>query len=415
MTVFKPFKALRPVEEFANKVASLPYDVMNRQEAKKMAFSNDKSFLHVVRSEIDLDDDISPYDNRVYQKAKENLNKFINEGFLKRDKQKCFYIYRQEMNGKIQTGLVGCAGVDDYLNNKIKKHEHTRPSKEIDRINNFDYCNANTAPIFLTYRKNKEVSNIIQSWMDNNRPVYDFISDDEIKHIVWVIDNKEIIESLINIFKKIEYLYIADGHHRSASAIKVALKRRKRNTNYNGNEEFNYFLSVAFPDEDLYIMDYNRVVKDLNGLTSDEFIEKIKEKFEVRPYEGQGCYKPNKKHEFGMYLDNKWYSLIAKENTFNKNDEVSSLDASILQDNLLKPILGIDDPRTNERIDFIGGIRGLEELETRVENDMKVAFSMYPTTIEDLLKVADADKIMPPKSTWFEPKLRSGLFVHELD
>jgi uncharacterized protein (DUF1015 family) len=414
MAVVRPFKGIRPKAELVDKVASLPYDVMNREEAKEMAKGNEYSFLHVVRAEIDVDDSISQYDESVYKTARKNLDDMIKNGVLNQDENPMFYIYRQIMDGRVQTGLVGCTSINDYMNDIIKKHEFTRPEKELDRINNFDYCDANTAPIFLTYRKNDELNKIINDWIKFHKPVYNFTSNDDITHIVWTIDDEDIITRIGEIFNQIDYLYIADGHHRSASSVKVGLKRREENPDYTGDEEFNYFLSVMFPDEDLFIMDYNRVVKDLNGLTEQEFIDKVKEKFNVEEYNGQGQYKPLEKHTFGMYLDGKWYKLTAKEGTYDENDPVDRLDVSILQKNLLHPILGIENPRTDKRIDFVGGIRGLEELERRVAKDMKVAFSMYPTTMDDLLSIADAGKVMPPKSTWFEPKLRSGLFVHRL-
>jgi len=414
MAKVKPFKGIRPKEDIVDKVASLPYDVMNRDEAKKMAEGNEKSFLRVVRSEIDLDDSIDAHDKVVYEKARKNLDKFIEEGTLNQDKKEKYYIYRQLMFGRVQTGLVACTSIDDYENDIIKKHEFTRPEKEQDRINNFDHCDANTAPIFLSYRKNDKLNTIINDWIKFNKPVYNFTSEDDVTHIIWVIDTDEIIQNISEIFKDIDYLYIADGHHRTASSYKVGLKRRKENPDYTGNEEFNYFMSVIFPDEDLFIMDYNRVVEDLNGHTEEEFFEIIKEKFEVEECKGDEPFKPLEKHTFGMYLENKWYKLQAKKGTFESDDPVNSLDASILQDNLLRPILGVEDPRTSEKIDFVGGIRGLKELEKRVSEGMKVAFSMYPVTIEDLMTVADSGNVMPPKSTWFEPKLRSGLFVHKL-
>lgn len=414
MAVVRPFKGIRPKKELVEKVASLPYDVMNREEAKEMAKGNEHSFLHVVRSEIDIDDSVSQYDKVVYEKARENLDNMIKDGILIQDEEPTYYIYRQLMNGRVQTGLVACTSIDDYMNDIIKKHEFTRPAKEQDRINNFDYCDANTAPIFLTYRKNDELNTIINDWIKFNMPVYNFTSDDDITHIAWVINDKKIVNRIGEIFDGIDYLYIADGHHRSASSAKVGLKRREESPNYTGQEEFNFFMSVIFPDEDLFIMDYNRVVKDLNGNSAEEFISKISEKFDIEEYNGEGQFRPQMKHEFGMFLEDKWYKLTAKEGTYDKEDPVNSLDAAILQNNLLNPILGIENPRTDERIDFVGGIRGLKELERRVSKDMKLAFSMYPTTIEDLMGVADANMVMPPKSTWFEPKLRSGMFVHRL-
>ena len=414
MAILKPFNAYRPTPELANKVAALPYDVMNSEEARKMVIDNPYSFLHVDKAEIDLDPAIDVHDPIVYEKARDNLTNMIKNGTLIQDKKSNYYIYKQVMNGRPQVGLVGCTSIDDYINDVIKKHEYTRADKEKDRINHVDYTNANTGPIFLTYKKNEEVSEIINNWMISNQPVYDFTSEDEVSHTVWIIDDKVTIENLTKIFADIDFLYIADGHHRSASAVKVGLKRREEFPNYDGTEEFNYFLSVLFPDEHLYIMDYNRVVKDLNEFSESEFMEMVKEKFEVEPFVGEGQFKPIEKHTFGMYLDKQWYMLKAKDGIFNPDDPVERLDVSILQNNLLDPILGIKDPRTDERIDFVGGIRGLAELEFRVLDGMRVAFSMYPTTIDDLMSIADAGKVMPPKSTWFEPKLRSGLFIHEL-
>ncbi len=415
MSVVRPFKGIRPKVELVEKVASLPYDVMNREEAKEMAKGNEYSFLHVVRSEIDVEDSMSQYDEMVYKTARKNLDNMIEDGILCQDETPRFYIYRQIMQGRVQTGIVGCTSIDDYMNNIIKKHEFTRPEKEVDRINNFDYCDANTAPIFLTYRKNNELNKIVNDWIKFHKPIYNFTSDDDITHIAWVVDDGDIIGRIGEIFDGIDYLYIADGHHRSASSVKVGLKRREANPHYTGQEEFNYFLSVVFPDEDLFIMDYNRVVKDLNSLSNEEFMTQVKEKFDIEEYNGEGQYKPTEKHSFGMYLNNKWYKLTAKEGIYDENDPVDRLDVSILQKNLLHPILGIENPRTDKRIDFVGGIRGLEELERRVSKDMEIAFSMYPTTMEDLLSIADAGEVMPPKSTWFEPKLRSGLFVHRLN
>jgi len=387
---------------------------MNREEAKTMAEGNDLSFLHVVRSEMDVDPSVSQYDTSVYETARKNLDKFIADGVLVQDDKPKFYIYRQLMNGRVQTGIVGCTSIDDYMNNIIKKHEFTRPQKEEDRINNFDYCDANTAPIFLTYRKNDEINTIVNDWIKFHMPVYNFISEDEISHIVWTIDEEALVERIAELFAGIEYLYIADGHHRSASSVKVGLKRREQFPNFTGDEEFNFFMSVIFPDEDLFIMDYNRVVKDLNGNSKEEFMAKVGEKFTITECEGTEPYRPMSKKHFGMFIDNKWYELKANDGICDENDPVARLDVSILQLNLLDPILGIDNPRTNTRIDFVGGIRGLNELERRVSDDMEVAFSMYPTTMDDLISIADAGEVMPPKSTWFEPKLRSGVLVHRL-
>ncbi|MEG1004251.1 MAG: DUF1015 family protein [Clostridium sp.] len=413
MAKIKPFKAIRPQRELVSKIAALPYDVMSSEEARVMVFDNPYSFLHIDRAEIDLPLDIDVHDNKVYEKAKANLNRMIKDKEFIQDNKPSFYIYRQIMNGRSQTGLVIGASVDDYINNVIKKHEFTRADKEIDRIKHVNYCDANTGPIFLTYRENEEISNIISEWTLKT-PEYDFKSEDGVSQIVWIVDDDNIINRLENLFNNVDNLYIADGHHRSASAVEVSKMRRKENPSFTGNEEFNYFLAVAFPDKDLFVMDYNRVVKDLAGLSEEDFLSKVSEDFIVSSYDGEGGYKPSDKHTFGMYLSNKWYILKAKEGSFNENHPIDRLDVSILQENLLKKILKIDDVRTSDRIDFIGGIRGIKELELRCNKDMKVAFSMYPTEIQDVMDVADIGEVMPPKSTWFEPKLRSGLFIHKL-
>ena len=414
MAVFNPFKALRPVPEYAERVGALPYDVMNSNEAREMTKGNPYSFLHVDKAEIDLPESTDLYSEEVYLKAKENLVSLESRGICKSDSKSCFYIYRQIMNGRSQTGLVGCASIDDYMNNIIKKHEFTRADKEADRIRHVDYCDANTGPIFLTYRKNDALSDIISSWKESHDPVYDFITEDGIANTVWVIDCDKVNAELSALFADIDYLYIADGHHRCASAVRVGQKRREQYPDYNGSEEFNFFLAVAFPENELEIMDYNRVIKDLNNLSEEELFSALGEKFTLEEYKGEGQYKPEAKHTFGMFLDGKWYKLTAKEGTFDKNDPVDRLDVSILQNNCITPVFGISDPRTDKRIDFVGGIRGLAELERRCSTDMKIAFSMYPTSLEDLMAIADAGKVMPPKSTWFEPKLLSGLFIHKL-
>jgi uncharacterized protein (DUF1015 family) len=417
MAIVKAFKGIRPVRELASKIAALPYDVMNSDEAREMVIGNPHSFLHVDRPEIDLDPSIDIHDSKVYEKARENLDRMITDGEYTQDEQPCLYIYRQIMNGRSQTGIVFCASIDDYINNVIKKHEFTRADKEEDRINHVDYCDANTGPIFLTYKEDQIASEIIEAWIENEskrKPIYNFVSEDGISHIVWIIDNDIIISEIVDLFKEVDYLYIADGHHRSASAVKVGLKRRAENPNYTGEEEFNYFLAVAFPDNDLMVMDYNRVVKDLNGLTKDDLMGKLQEKFTVTESTSEEPVKPAKKHTFGMYVENKWYLLETKDGIYNAEDPIDSLDVAILQNNVLTPILGIEDVRTSDRIDFIGGIRGLKELERRANKDMKIAFSMYPTEVSDIMSVADIGEVMPPKSTWFEPKLRSGLFVHKL-
>ena len=412
MVKVKAFNAIRPKEELAKYVAELPYDVVTYEEALEKG-KNKYSFIHVDRAEIDLDKSIDAYSKAVYEKAKENLNKMINSGVLITDEKPCIYIYSEMMNGKTQTGIVLCFSIDDYLNNNIKKHEHTTKKKELDRINHVDICDANTGPIFLTYKENKYLKDIINKCTQEN-PIYDFISDDGIGHKCFEISDKNTIQNIINIFSNIESLYIADGHHRAASAVEVGLKRRKENKKFTGTEEFNYFLGVAFPDDELNILDYNRVIRDLNGLSYDAFIKKIEEKFYIEKLQQSIQCKPKEKGEFGMYLDNAWYRLKIKEEVIKDLDIVNSLDVSILQNNILSPILGITNPRESERIEFIGGIRGLKELEIKVDNDFKVAFSMYPTSIEEIIEVADNNMVMPPKSTWFEPKLRSGLFIHSL-
>lgn len=415
MATIREFKAIRPSAENAKYVAALPYDVMSSEEARQMVEGNPLSFLHIDRAEIDLPVETDHYSTAVYQKAAQNLNSLIKDKVLVADENPCLYIYRLTMNGHSQTGLVACTSIDEYIDGTIKKHELTREDKEQDRINHVDYCNANTGPIFLAYKNEKNADEIINQWLANHKPVYDFVSSDGVGHAVWVIDDTNTISNLKTVFKGIANLYIADGHHRNASAVKVGLKRRKENPNYTGNEEFNYYLSVLFPESQLNIFDYNRVVTDLNGLTTDEFIEKLSKYFYIMPYTGDGSFKPKMPHQFGMYLKGKWYILNADPEQIPQ-DPVGSLDVSILQENLLIPILGIKDVRTDRRIDFIGGIRGLSELERRVDTgEMTVAFSMYPTSMDELMKVADSNLIMPPKSTWFEPKLRSGLFIHSLE
>lgn len=411
MALYRAFQAFRPEKSKQALIPALPYDVMNSDEAKEMVKDNPYSFLHIDKAEIDLPKGTDIYSDEVYRKAKENLENLEKTGALIQDKKPCFHIYRQIMNGRSQTGIVGCASIDDYMNNVIKKHEHTLAKKEEDHIRHVDTCNANTGPIFLTYRKNDIISNTVNSWANAHESVYDFVADG-VNQTVWVIDDEDIINTISTEFAKIDALYIADGHHRCASAVKVGQKRREEKPDYTGDEEFNFFLSVAFPDDELEIMDYNRVVKDLNGMSREEFLSSLSHSFDVEKVETQ--YKPTKRHTFGMLIENDWYKLSAKEQIIDESDPVKRLDVSILQDNLLSPILDIDDPKTNDRIDFIGGIRGLGELERRCKEDMKLAFAMYPTSIGDLMSIADANLIMPPKSTWFEPKLLSGIFIHHL-
>jgi len=413
VAIIRPFKAYRPIKEHVKDIAALPYDVMSSKEARGMVKNNKYSFLHVDRAEVNLDESVGEYDKVVYDTAKKVLENMIEEGLYIQEKAPAIYIYQQIMDGRGQKGIVCCTSVDDYINNIIKKHERTRLLKEIDRVNHVDICNANTGPIFLTYRNNNEISSIVEEWT-KKEPVYDFISEDGNGHRVWIIDDNIVIEKLVKLFKSIKYLYIADGHHRSASAVKVALKRRKQLGKYTGNEEFNYFLSIIYPDTELKVFDYNRTVKDLNGLSEEEFFSKVEESFYLSKSESNKPVSPKNKHEFGMYMNKQWFILRAKDGSFDESNPIDSLDVSILQNNLLNPILGISDPTKSERIEFIGGIRGLKELENRADNDMKVSFSMYATTIDDIMNVADSGKTMPPKSTWFEPKPRSGIFIHKL-
>ncbi len=411
MAIIRPFQAYRPKVGLEKRIAALPYDVYNRAEACAVVKENPDSFLAIDRAETQFGDDVDTYAPQVYEKARQMLRDQIAEGRFVQEAKPCYYLYEQTMNGRSQTGIVACASIDDYCNNSIRKHENTRADKEQDRINHVDICNMQTGPIFLAYRANDTLRGIVTE-AKRQTPIYDFVSDDGIGHRVWVIDADVQINAIQKAFAKIPSVYIADGHHRCASAAKVGLKRRETNPNYTGEEEFNYFLSVLFPDEELHILDYNRVVKDLNGLTTEEFMEKVSEGFTVEKI-GKEAYQPKEKGTFGMYLEEEWYCLTAKE-AIRSEDAVDGLDVSILQDNLLAPILGIQEPKSDKRIDFVGGIRGLAELEKRVHTDMKVAFSMYPTSIQELFAVADAERLMPPKSTWFEPKLRSGLFLHDL-
>ncbi|MDP8204113.1 MAG: DUF1015 family protein [Candidatus Tenebribacter mawsonii] len=414
MAKIKPFYGVRPAADKILDVASPPYDVLNSAEARVQVKDRPNSFLHVVKPEVDLPEDINLYSDEVYKKGRKNLYRMLNEGVLIQDDKPCFYLYRLIMGNVDQIGLVAGASIEDYENGIIKKHEHTRAVKEADRIKHVDTLNANTGPVFLTYRARKDINEIVEEIIKEN-PLYNIETEDGIKHIFWKIDQQNDIEKILNIFSEIDFLYVADGHHRSASGTKVGQMRREANPNHTGEEEYNFFLSVIFPDDQLYIMDYNRVVKDLNGNSIEDFLEKIAEKFDVKISSTTEGYSPNKLHNFGMYFDGKWYDLTAKEATFNEDDPVRSLDVAILQDNLLNPILGIGDPRKDKRIDFVGGIRGLQELSRRVDEGEAVAFSMFPTSIEQLMAIADADEVMPPKSTWFEPKLRSGMITHLLD
>lgn len=410
MALIKPFECVRPNEKDAARVAALPYDVYNRQEAVCEVKREPLSFLKIDRAETQFDDSTDTYAPEVYAKAKELFEEALDDKTFITDTDKTYYIYALTMDKRTQTGIVACASIDDYLNNVIKKHENTRADKEVDRITHVDTLSAQTGPIFLAYRADSVINDAVKKTKEN-KALYDFISPDGIRHQVWKMTDITLVENVRKAFEGIDSVYIADGHHRAASAVKVGLKRRRENPGYTGNEEFNYFLSVLFPDEELMILPYNRVVKDLNGYTQEEFLNKIKEKFDIAESDRQ--VSPDKKGTFGMYLGGKWYKLTAHKDIMS-DDPVDGLDVAVLQDNLLAPVLGIGDPKTDKRIDFVGGIIGLSELEKRCREDCVVAFSMYATSIAELFAVADAGKLMPPKSTWFEPKLRSGLFIHRI-
>lgn len=410
MAIIKPFKALRPKNDLANQVAALPYDVMNSAEAKEMANGNPFSFLHVSRAEIDLDEKIDIHSEAVYAKAKDNFSNMIKDGILQIEQQECYYIYAQTMEGRTQYGLVACSSIDDYFNDIIKKHEYTRPEKEKDRIEHMKAVEAHVGPIFLTYPSNKTIRDLIHSYVKTQKSLYSFVSEDGIKHESWVINQSSDIALITETFNRdIPFTYIADGHHRTASAAKVGLELREK---YNSNSApFNFFLSVLFDSSELVIMDYNRMVKDLNGHTDGEFLNLVVQNFDVEKIKTEDA-KPKQSGTFGMYLNNEWYQLKAKPHII-KTDPIGVLDVSVLQENLLAPILGILDPRVDKRIDFVGGIRGMKALSDRVDSgDMAVAFSLYPVSLPQLMNIADSGNVMPPKSTWFEPKLRDGLFCH---
>lgn len=412
MAFIKPFRALRPPRELADKVAALPYDVMNVEEAGLMAAGNPDSFLHVSRPEIDLNPDIDPHDETVYVQGRKNLDRFIQGGTLVQDESECFYVYRQRMGEITQTGLVVCTSVDDYQSGVIKKHELTRADKEDDRVKHIDYLDANDEPVFYLSRSSAEIEAII-SGIAAAPPEYDFTTDDGVGHTLWIVSDQELISRLIALFAAVPRLYVADGHHRSAAAGRVRELRREKNPAHAGQEEYNVFLTVIFPETQLNIMPYNRAVKDLNGQSPAEFMARVEESFTLLP--SPVPVVPCERHQFGMYLEGRWYQLHARPAVVDESDTVGRLDVSILQDHLLAPTLGIRDPRTDKRIHFVGGIRGSEELVRLVDSgEYAVAFSLYPTSILELIELADQDRIMPPKSTWFEPKLRSGLFVHLL-
>ncbi len=411
MATIKPFIGIRPNREKAARIAALPYDVYNRAEAKAEVEKEPLSFLRIDRPETQFADDMDMYADEVYQRAHDILWEMVANGDFVTEEKECYYIYELTMNGRVQDGLVACASIDDYANNVIKKHENTREEKEQDRIRHVDRCSAQTGPIYLAYRVRPAIREVIAA-KKQEEALYDFTSDDGIRHRVFVIDEPERIEIIRSEFADTNEIYIADGHHRAASAVKVGLKRRAEHPDYDGSEAFNYFLSVLFADEQLMIMDYNRVVKDLNGYTSEEFLEEANRIFTIEEDKSEDHY-PKYKGEFAMYLEGKWYRCHVREED-RCTDPVEGLDVSILQKKLLTPVLRIGDPRIDKRIDFVGGIRGLGELEKRVSTDCKVAFAMYPTSIQELFDVADAGLLMPPKSTWFEPKLRSGLFIHRI-
>ena len=412
MARIEPFRAWRPTVDLAERVASPPYDVLNSDEAREMATDNPLSFLHVVKPEIDLPSGTDLYSDAVYAKGAENLQRLKDDGVLLREERPALYLYRQRMGDHVQTGLVAGASIDEYEADLIKKHEHTRPKKEDDRTRHVEALNSNTGPVFLTYRAKPEIDALVAR-LTAAAPTYDFTAPDGIAHTMWVVDDPADVSALVDAFGDVPELYVADGHHRSAAATRVRTIRKDGNPGHTGEEPYNFFLSVIFPDDQMLIMDYNRVVKNANGLDKESFLAAVGEKFEVAPVE---AVKPNEAKTFGMYLDGSWYRLTAKSGTFPADDPVKSLDVAILQDNLLAPILGIGDPRSDENIDFVGGIRGLAELEKRVATgEWWVAFALFPTAITQLFAVADADTVMPPKSTWFEPKLRSGLVVRPLD
>ncbi len=411
MAVILPFDAVRPAEQVAYRVAALPYDVYNRAEAKEAAMKDKFSFLNIDRPETQFADEQDMYADEVYAKAAQMLTEELADGTFLAEGMRCYYVYELIMDGRHQTGITACASIDDYVNNVIKKHENTREEKEQDRIRHVDTCSAQTGPIFLAYRSSEKIAAVVRA-VKQQEKLYGFTSDDGITHNVWRIADAEQIATIREGFAEVESIYIADGHHRAASAVKVGLKRRAEHPNYNGTEEFNYFLAVLFPEEELMIMPYNRVVKDLNGQNVTEFVKRVSECFEVETVDVP--YAPERKGCIGMYLEGQWYRLTAKADVLHTDNPVEALDVALLQRELLTPVLGIGDPRVDKRIDFVGGIRGLKELERRVSEDMTVAFSMYPTSIQELFAVSDAELLMPPKSTWFEPKLRSGLFVHKI-
>ena len=410
MVKIKPFKAVRPPREYAAEVASRPYDVLNSVEAK--AEATERSLLHIIKPEIDFDPIADEHSQPVYEKAVENFRRWRDEGWLVQDDEERYYIYAQTMDGRTQYGLAMCCHFEDYLSGAIKKHELTRPDKEEDRMIHVNNQSANIEPVFFAYPANEEIDAIVKSIVENEEPEYDFVAADGFGHHMWPVKDKAVNDRITEIFASIPALYVADGHHRTAAAARVGQERMKANPNHTGEEEYCYFLAVTFPDNQLAIIDYNRVVRDLNGLTPDELLEKLNESFVVE-CKGEDIYKPDALHNFSMYLEGKWYSLTAKEGTYDDNDPIGVLDVTVLSDLVLDKILGIEDLRTSKRIDFVGGIRGLGELKRRVDSgEMKVAFALYPVSMKQLIDIADTGNIMPPKTTWFEPKLRSGVVIH---
>ena len=412
MAKIRPFEAIRPRAELVGHVAALPYDVYDNAEARVQTQKEPLSFLAIDRPETQFEPDCDMYADRIYTKAHDLLWEQIRQGIFVRDQSKCYYIYEQSINERSQTGIVGCAAIDDYISGVIKKHENTRQEKEQDRIRHVDACNAQTGPIFLCYRDRQEIDACVERIKKSQEPIYNFTSVDQVHNRVWKVSAEQDILFLQNAFEQIGEIYIADGHHRCSSAVKVGLKRRQEDPMPTGGKEYDFFLSVLFPDNQLMIMDYNRVVRDLNGMDAETFLQKIDGNFQISKPQANVMV-PAVKGQFGLYLENKWYLLEAKKEICSE-DAVEGLDVSILQKNILEPVLGINDPRTDKRIDFVGGIRGTDELERRCREDMKLAFAMHPTSIQELFCVADADRLMPPKSTWFEPKLLSGLFIHDI-
>ena len=414
MAKVKPFRGLRPPKAFVEQVASKPYDVLSSEEARAEAEGNEKSLYHIIKPEIDFEPGTGEHEQKVYDRAVENFQKFQREGWLVKDEKEQYYLYAQTMDGRTQYGLVVGASVDDYLTGKIKKHELTRKEKEVDRMHHIEINNANIEPVFLSFPTNKVLEQVIADTAQT-APEYDFVSEDGIGHTLWCIADDKVVNTITDAFGKIPYLYIADGHHRTAAAAHVGEAKAKADANHTGAEEYNYLLAVCFPESHLKVMDYNRVVKDLNGLSDEEFLQKVALHFEIEE-KGEEIYKPAKLHNFALYLSGKWYSLTAKEGTYDDTDPIGVLDVKISSDYILRDILNIQDLRTDKRIDFVGGIRGLGELKNRVDSgEMRMALALYPVTMRQIIDIADSGNIMPPKATWFEPKLRSGLIIHQLD